>query len=70
MANISIERGGSDSELGEMDDTSLHDYMPDNKRKGSPLTDNPIKKQNSLPDMRKLTLEKKRKIHPKLFRTI
>ena len=36
MANISIERGGSDSELGEMDDTSLSfsQYMPDKKRKG------------------------------------
>ena len=69
MANISIERGGSDSELGEMDDTSLSfsQYMPDKKRKGSPLTDNRIKKQNSLPDISKLTTKEKKKIPPKTF---
>ena len=71
MANISIERGGSDSELGEMDDIShsFSQYIPDKKRKSSPLTDNLIKKQNSLPDISKLTKKKKikNKSHPKLF---
>ena len=63
MANISIERGGSDSELSEMDYTSLSlsQYMPDKKYKGSPLTDNRIKKQNSLPDISRLTTKEKNK---------
>ena len=46
MASISMDRGGSDSEQGEFDDSSLSlsQYIPDKKRKGSPLTDNPMKK--------------------------
>ena len=66
MANISIERGGSDSELGEMDDIShsFSQYMSDKKRKSTPLTDNLIKKQNSLPDISKLTKKKKIKKNP------
>ena len=69
MASISMDRGGSDSEQGELDDSSLSlsQYIPDKKRKGSPLTDNPMKKQNSLPDISKLTAKDKRKLPPKTF---
>ena len=45
----------SGSEYGDAEDFSLSQYTPgDKKRKGSPLTDNPIKKQNSLPDISKV----------------
>ena len=69
MASISMDRGGSDSEQGELDDSSLSlsQYIPDKKRKSSPLTDNPMKKQNSLLDISKLTAKDKRKLPPKTF---
>ena len=58
-----------DSEQGELDDSALYlsQYIPDKKRKGSPLTDNPMKKQNSLPDISKFTAKDKRKLPPKTF---
>ena len=37
------------------------------KRKGSPLTDNPLQKQNSLPDISKLTAKERKKPPPKTF---
>ena len=69
MANISFERGGSDSDLGESDDIPLSfgQYIPEKKRKGSPLTDKPLKKQNSMPDISKLTPKEKKKIPPNTF---
>ena len=58
----------SGSEYGDAEDFSLSQYTPgDKKRKGSPLTDNPIKKQNSLPDISKLVGKDRKKIPPKSF---
>ena len=55
MASIVVDDRicDSGSEYGDAEDTiNLSQYTPsDKKRKGSPLSDNPIKKINSLPDI-------------------
>ena len=58
----------SGSEYGDAEDFSLSQYTTcDKKRKGSPLTDNLIKRQNSLPDYSKLVGKDRKKIPPKSF---
>ena len=74
MASIIVDDRicDSGSEYGDAEDTiNLSQYTPsDKKRKGSPLSDNPIKKINSLPDISKLAGKDKKKVPPKSFQKI
>ena len=69
MASFDDKLCDSGSEYGDAEDFNSSQYLitSDKKRKGSPLGDNPIKKQNSLPDISKLVGKDRKKVPPKSF---